>query len=170
MGDSLGLARGIVEVVASRAEWPARYTVLECRLRKLLGSAVLIEHVGSTSVPGLAAKPILDVAVLMTRDMTVEQIIGVLGAEFEYRGDSGSEGGLLFVEQSAPGVRTAHIHVVNHGDPQWERYLRVRDRLRSDPVAREAYARLKTELAARFPDDRAAYTEAKDSYIRTLYA
>ena len=117
-------------------------------------------------MPGLLAKPILDLAVLRRRGTDVIERLAALG--YEFRGDAGDEGGLVFVLSDRPLHRIAHVHVVSDGDPQWSRYLAVRDRLRADPAARAAYAELKLELAARFPRDRPAYTAGKDAFIASL--
>lgn len=83
-----------------------------------------------------------------------------------YRGDGGDNGGHLFVKESAPDVRTVHLHVVVYGDWQWQNYLRFRDLLRWDGHLRREYAILKQELGVRYADDRKAYTAAKEDFIR----
>lgn len=140
------------------------------RLESALGElAIAVEHVGSTAVPGLAAKPILDVAVGLAPGTCTENVMVALEPlGLIHRGDKGDSGGVLFVMEDKPEHRLAHIHVVGYGDGQWRRYLRVRDRLRADPDARAAYAALKQDLAERFPDDRASYTAGKDSFLATL--
>jgi GrpB-like predicted nucleotidyltransferase (UPF0157 family) len=85
-----------------------------------------------------------------------------------YRGDEGGEGGHLFVLEDEPEHRIAHIHLLSSGDPQWTRYLAFRDRLREDAAARAEYGHLKRQLADQFPDDRGAYTAAKESFIQGL--
>jgi GrpB-like predicted nucleotidyltransferase (UPF0157 family) len=81
-----------------------------------------------------------------------------------------SEGGVLFVLESAPGHRIAHVHLVAYGDEAWVRYLAFRDRLRIDAAARESYRALKQRLAERFPDNRAAYTAGKERFIAVTLA
>jgi GrpB-like predicted nucleotidyltransferase (UPF0157 family) len=121
------------------------------------------------SVPGLLAKPVLDIAVRLAPDAQLDRVVEALTAKgFEFRGDKGAEGGALFVLSDGPEHRVAHIHVVEHDDPQWDRYLIVRDRLRSDPGARAAYGALKGRLAEQHPSDRASYTAAKSGFIADL--
>jgi GrpB-like predicted nucleotidyltransferase (UPF0157 family) len=166
----LGLAYGTVDVVDHDPRWLAIGAQLAHQLRDLTGRlAVAVAHVGSTAVPGLAAKPIIDIAIRLAIDVEPEAAIAVLqSAGWTYRGDKGSEGGLLFVAESAPGQRTAHVHVVTYNAASWHNYLTVRDRLRRNPQQVAAYAALKRDLAVRFADDRAAYTAAKADFIARL--
>lgn len=165
-----GLAYGTVKVVAHDAGWAHLAADHIARIRTALGaSAVTVEHVGSTAVAGLPAKPIVDLAVLLAVDADPEQIIDRLcGYGYVFRGDKGDAGGMLFVAETTPHVRVAHVHVLPDGDPQWARYLAVRDRLRDQPHLADAYANLKIRLAAEHAYDRAAYTAAKDSFLAEL--
>jgi GrpB-like predicted nucleotidyltransferase (UPF0157 family) len=130
-----------------------------------------VEHIGSTAVLGLVAKPILDLSVALAAEADTESVFRKLEqAGYTYRGDAGDEGGLVFVLDARPLHRIAHVHAIRHGDAQWRRYLDVRDRLRSDPRARAAYADLKRDLATKFPHNRAAYTAAKTEFIQRLSA
>lgn len=167
---AVGLRRGTVELAASHAAWPRLAAALLDRLLAALGAlAIDGEHVGSTAVPGLVAKPILDLAILLAPDADEREAIDRLEREgTEFRGDQGADGGLVFVLEPDADHRWAHVHVVRHGDPQWDRYLAFRDRLRSDPGVAEAYAAHKRELAARFTEDRESYTEGKAALIQRL--
>ncbi len=132
----------------------------------LAGRTAGIEHVGSTAVDGLVAKPIVDVAVRFRAGVDEHDVVWDLEARgYRFRGDKDGEGGLLFVVEDEPRRRIVHVHVVRDGDRQWQRYLRSRDRLRTKPDVREAYTVLKKELAWRFADDRAAYTAAKCAFL-----
>ncbi|MCM6774483.1 GrpB family protein [Nocardia sp. CDC159] len=166
----LGLAKGAVRVLESQPGWPKVFEQLASRLWPALGDlAVAIEHVGSTAVPDLPAKPIVDIAVGLAADTQLVDVITTLTPlGYEFRGDKHQDGGWLFVYSTRPLYRVAHVHAVRHGDPQWRRYLMFRDRLRSDPAARRAYAQLKCQLAAQHADDRQAYTSAKNSLITKL--
>ncbi|WP_253751219.1 GrpB family protein [Hamadaea flava] len=128
-----------------------------------------VEHIGSTSVPGLAAKPVIDLAVRQGPGVPFDPARDALtGAGYIYRGDAGPDGGQVFVKESEAWVRIIHLHVVAADDPQWSRYLAVRDRLRADPDAVTRYSTLKRDLAARHADDRRAYTRAKTDFIQDL--
>lgn len=166
MTEGLGLTHGSVRVVDYDPRWEHAYRRLEAELRRKLGENLAdVAHVGSTSVPGLAAKPILDVAVLLAPDASVPKLAG-----FTYRGDKGSNGGHLFIAELAAKTVTAHIHVIMQGDEQWQHYLAIRDRLRIDPQARADYAELKHRLAEEFPDNRGRYTAAKAEFLARLIA
>ena len=168
----IGLERGTVRVVPSDDEWPVAFTQERHCLCKHIGHLVLdIQHVGSTAVPGLAAKPIIDIAVAVASPADVQRCRPLL-VKLGYidRGDRGREGGHVFVKENAPEVRTHHLHVVTIDDPQWPNFLRFRDRLRADAALRKEYAALKWKLQERFSGDRQGYTAAKDAFIRRVLA
>ncbi len=133
-----------------------------------LGGAVAIEHVGSTSVPGLPAKPILDIALALADALTAPTIDRLTAIGYIDCGDKGGDGGHLLVKESSPGVRTVHLHVVAHGDDNWRAYMIFRDALRRCPPLRDAYAALKRHLAAQLPDDRPRYTASKHGFIQSV--
>lgn len=165
----LGLEYGTVCLAKARAEWGVLARRLADDVARALSSAAAgVEHVGSTAVPGLVAKPIIDLAAGVgdARPEAVRQPLERLG--YQYRGDAGEHGGLVFVLDDRPRHRVAHVHVVEYGGSQWRRYLAFRDLLRSDASARAAYARLKIGLARTYPDDRKAYQDAKDGLVRDL--
>ena len=137
--------------------------------RTLTDNSAAVEHVGSTAGAGLLAKPILDIAARAAPAISSDAIIErLVAAGWEFRGDSGSSGGLVFVLSVRPDHRVAHLHVVGADDPQWGHYLALRDHLRSDPGARAAYEAVKLRLAQAHPADRAAYTDGKNEIVRHL--
>ena len=172
-GDAvLGLTYGEVRLVPSDPGWPSAFERLAAQLQATLGDTVVaVEHVGSTAVPGLIAKPILDIALGVAPGVDPVQVIGALQPlGYQFRGDKGDEGGMLLVKEDRPAHRVAHLHLVGYGDQQWRRWVAVRDRLRVDPAARAAYAQLKRRLAAQYPGDRSAYTAGKEAFIAQLLA
>lgn len=166
----LGLDYGTVGLAAARPEWVELAERLAEAIRVKLGrSAVSVEHVGSSAVPGLAAKPIIDFAIGVRPHIPpalVKKPLEELG--YQFRGDAGDQGGLVFVLEDRPKHRVVHLHVVDHGGVQWRRYLTFRDLLLTNADARERYEHMKRELAAKFPRDRSAYTAAKESLVRGL--
>ncbi len=113
-----------------------------------------VEHIGSSAVVGLLAKPIVDLAVGSTDDAQWRDIRARLEAlDWIYRGDAGDEGGHVFVLDAREWFRVAHLHVVLHEGMQWQNYLRFRDRLRSDPAARARYEDTKLVLASRHSNE-----------------
>ncbi len=168
----LGLRRSEVALHDHDERWSMVFLHHAEVVRRALASHVRgIEHVGSTAVEGLVAKPVVDVAVRLAPAGDEANAIASLEARrYVFRGNKNHRGGLLFVAEDPPHRRTVHLHVLRHDDPQWERYLRLRDLLRTDEGARRDYAACKRELAGRFPEDRAAYTMAKGLFIETLLA
>jgi len=166
----LGLDYGTVRLTPARSEWAAIAERLAAAIRAALGERALeIEHVGSAAVPGLLAKPILDIAVGVGAEAPTDAVKERLeGLGYEFRGNAGDSGGLVFVLSDRPRHRVAHVHVVEHGGPPWHRYLAFRDLLREHEPARAVYERTKGELAERFPNDRKSYTSAKEEIVRSL--
>ncbi len=167
---TLGLTKGEVALVDPAPQWDRLAARLADEIRHRLGPLVVaVEHIGSSAVPALATKPILDFAVGLTA--TADPAVATDALQslgYEYRGDAGEAGGLVLVLSDRPHHRLAHLHAVRFGDRQWCRYLQFRDRLRADPATRRAYAALKRSLAARFRDDREGYTDAKSAFIERV--
>lgn len=166
----IGLRRFTVQVVEHDPRWSA-LAADECREAILVCGNLLVDvqHVGSTSVPDLPAKPILDIAAgAASPDAIPELVQRLIGIGYIYRGDGGDEGGHLFVMESSPDVRKIHLHVVEHNGTQWCNYLRFRDLLRRNPDIRNRYAELKRELEKRFRNDRESYTAFKNDFIRGI--
>ncbi len=148
--------------------WPAAFEQIRARVAVALGElAVGIEHVGSTAVPGLAAKPILDVDAIVRNDAHVEEAIRRLArAGFAHLGDLGIAGREAF--RSPAGLPRNHLYVCAVATPELRAHLALRDALRADPALAERYAALKRELAAKYRDDRDAYAEGKSAFIRSV--
>jgi len=131
--------------------------------------AIAVEHVGSTSVEGILAKPVIDLAVGVTDGVDRSAVAArLVELGYLYRGDAGEDGGLLFMLESRPWVRVVHAHVVELGGRQWRDYLALRSVLRSSADARDAYGRVKVDLAAAAPDDPRGYTDGKTEVVRRL--
>ena len=166
----LGLAKEEVRLERGDAGWFVVADALITQIGDSLGvRAAAVEHIGSSSVPGLLAKPIIDIAVMLAADVSTELAVKVLeGLGYEYRGDAGNAGGLVFVLSVRPNHRVAHLHVLRPGDEQWDFYLSFRDRLRRDAQARADYENAKRALADTYHHDRKAYTDGKDDVVRRL--
>lgn len=166
----LGAPYGQVVLCESDRRWADVFSHHAEVIRRSIGEpAAAVEHIGSTAVAGLVAKPIVDIALRLAPEAPAGMMVEALvGAGYEFRGDKGEMGGLFFVAEDRRHRPVAHVHVVMHGDPQWGRYLAVRDRLRADPAARRRYQGVKRELAERFPSDRPAYTAGKALVIATF--
>jgi GrpB-like predicted nucleotidyltransferase (UPF0157 family) len=132
-------------------------------------SAAAVEQIGSASVAGLLAKPIVDLAVGLAPEHPLGQVRSRLESEgWIYRGDAGADGGHVVVLEDRPWHRVAHAHVVPVGGDQWRNYLRLRDLLRESPSARERYAAVKRRLLDEVGNDRSAYTTGKSDVVLSL--
>jgi GrpB-like predicted nucleotidyltransferase (UPF0157 family) len=132
----------------------------------------VLEHIGSTSVPGLCAKPVLDVLLGVSSLGDVEASISALAsAGFMYRPsyEVAIPDRRYFVRPEGETVRV-HLHAVLLGGPLWQQHLYFRNALRKEPLLLEQYAVLKRALAAAHAGDKAAYTEAKAPFIRQVLA
>jgi GrpB-like predicted nucleotidyltransferase (UPF0157 family) len=147
-------------------QWPEQFRRIERELRSALGElAVAVEHVGSTSVPGLAAKPIIDVNVVIDSPAALPTVIDRLAAAgYQHRGDLGIVGRDAF--KAPPGEPQRHVYVCARDATALHEQLAFRDFLRESPQAAEAYAALKREIAASCNGDRTAYTERKTEFVR----
>ena len=166
----LGLQRGTIRIVAADPAWATDFAEEHERLHAAIGHLVLdIQHIGSTAVPGLDAKPIIDIAIAVASPSAIEHCRpSLLAMGYQDRGDGGSDGGYLFVKESVSEVRTHHLHIVALDDPQWSNYQQFRDQLRTDDTLRDAYGALKHRLKDDFAHNRRGYTDAKGPFIRRV--
>jgi GrpB-like predicted nucleotidyltransferase (UPF0157 family) len=165
---SIGLRRGAVILRDYDPRWVDEFAQEAARLQALLGGHVLIEHVGSTAVPGLPAKPLIDIALAFaSRDALEDARDRLMGAGYDYRGDFGDRGGVILAK-GPDGNRTHLLHLVERTDNQWDRYLAFRDALRADAALRDEYAATKQRLSAGYWDDREAYVEGKRPFIERV--
>lgn len=157
----------IVEIVPYNPDWPGLFQEEAGRLRQALGDLVIeIYHMGSTSIPEMKAKPIIDIMVEVENIDQVDQYndqLAMLG--YDAMGEFGIPGRRFF-RRNQDNVRTHHIHFFQTGHPEIERLLTFRDYLANHPEDAAAYASLKEELAQRFRLDRERYTEAKTDFIQ----
>ena len=155
-----------VQVVPYDEAWPQLFEAEAEQIRAALGSELrVIEHVGSTSVPGLAAKPVIDIAISV--ESLAELDVGALEA-LGYRY-------VPAFEEELPNRRyftrgDYHVHAYEQEHEEFMDYIRFRDYLRTHPEDAQAYGDLKLTLAAEFLDDRAGYQEAKAPYVARLVA
>lgn len=157
-----------IEIVDADPVWARRFAAERARLAPLLGGAE-IEHIGSTAVPGLAAKPIVDVmALVLDVDAPVAALVQEGGYVFPEAYNAQLTGRRWLCRPSAE-HREYHLHLVSDG-AELERHVRFRDRLRADPELAAEYARMKRDLAARLAGDREAYTAAKSDFVARVEA
>jgi len=154
--------------------WP---TLFEKEKNLILGAVgcivVGIEHIGSTAVPGLEAKPIIDILVAVSHLSDARRCIEplkVLGYEYQPRLEADIPERRFFGKGVPPREQHYHLHMVELRSDFWERHLLFRDYLRAHPEVAQEYQRLKTQLAAEYGRNREGYTEAKTPFIESIVA
>lgn len=165
-------ARERVEVVAHDPAWAERAArdVRDLGRRLSPWLVTSVEHIGSTAIPGLPAKPIID----LMADVRCFDVVPELEAALRPAGwhlvppELDRRAWRRFFVKVVDDRRVAHLHVVVAGEPRWTEQLVFRDRLRNDAALRDDYARVKLAAAARHADDREAYTAAKAGFIRDV--
>jgi len=165
----VGTTYGRVEIVAYQLSWPECFSREEIILRDALGEDVIeIEHVGSTSIDGMDAKPTIDILVGVSELTNADYYLDKLaGAGYEFRPSHPVPGRLHFAKID-DGLRTHNLSVTVHRSEFWQTHILFRDYLRDHPCAVAAYARLKQELARKYPDDTIRYTEGKNQFIEAI--
>jgi GrpB-like predicted nucleotidyltransferase (UPF0157 family) len=160
-----------IQIAPYNPTWPARFEAERELLAAAIGGVATggVHHVGSTAVSGLAAKPTVDILVGVDSLEASLACFGPLaGLEYLYAPYLPEE--MHWFCKPDPNRREFHLHLIPTGSQRCRDELAFRDRLRADPGLASAYAALKLDLAARFPTDRDAYTEAKAAFIRTALA
>ncbi|HAU1604270.1 TPA: GNAT family N-acetyltransferase [Legionella pneumophila] len=158
----------LIKVVPYDSSWSMQFEQEAEQIKKALGNNCIdIHHIGSTSVPGLAAKPVIDmipVILDLSKVDSANTAMRTLG--YEAKGEYGIPFRRYF--QKGDNQRTHHAHVFELGNSEIERHLKFRDWMRSHPEDREAYARLKQELARQYSDDITAYCLGKEDFIAII--
>ena len=164
----IGLERGIVRVCSYTAEWKRLFEQERACLQAAIGEYVLdIQHVGSTSIPGMAAKPIIDIGIAVRNFQEAAVCIEpVVELGYEYRGENGIPRRHFFVKRDPR--TTHHVHVNEADGRDWENQVFFRDYLIQHPGVAQGYAKLKLELARLFPTDRPAYLDGKAALIERV--
>lgn len=151
--------------------WPGIYRAERKFLKHTLGKlAISISHIGSTAVPGLCAKPILDILLVVSSIEKAEKNLSHFAC-CGYRVKPREEDpvpGRLFFSKDIDGLRCFHLHVTEAGSTFCKEHLRFRNILRKDPKAAQAYSQLKLRLSKRFPNERNAYIEGKAKFISQI--
>jgi len=162
----LGLNRKSVKLVAHEKKWKTLYEREEKLLRLAVGEFLIsIEHIGSTAIPQIVAKPIIDVIVGVENLTDVEKyLLPLKKIGYEYRGEQGIVGRPFF-RKGPEAVSTHHLSVVRFGGEIWRKHLLFRDYLRRHTEAARRYDELKKELAVKFKNNREAYTNGKTEFV-----
>ena len=160
----------IVEVVPYDSNWPNLFEAEAKLLSKALGNnCIAIHHIGSTSIPGLSAKPILDILPVVKDIVKVDKATkAMIALGYEVKGEAGMAFRRFF--QKGNPSRTHNIHLYEKEDPEISRYLNFRDWMRAHPEDALAYATLKVKLAKEFPHDIFHYCSGKDAFVASIDA
>jgi GrpB-like predicted nucleotidyltransferase (UPF0157 family) len=163
-----------IEIVNYDPRWPQRFALESARIRQMLTEPLLeIEHHGSTAVPGLAAKPVVDMLVAVDSMARAARYAAVL-IEYGYEAVEARYRELwperIVLVRREHGVRIAHVHLMLRAHPVWQRLLAFRDYLRRHPDVAAEYAALKRSLAGDHGGDRHAYMSAKGEFIERVTA
>jgi GrpB-like predicted nucleotidyltransferase (UPF0157 family) len=154
-------------VVPHDPAWAGAFAQEAEALQDAFGAtAVRVEHVGSTSIPGILAKPVIDILVAASDLGAVDRLTGALRAlGYEAKGEYGIAGRRYFRKSNAAGVRTHHVHVFRDGVPEIARHLAFRDYLRAHPGIARVYSDLKADLTAGQGRNGRDYQDAKSDWI-----
>jgi GrpB-like predicted nucleotidyltransferase (UPF0157 family) len=160
-----------ITVVPYRASWPAEFEVSARQVTEAFGPRLVeIHHIGSTAIPGILAKPVIDMlAVVDAVDRLDEMNPRMVALGYEAMGEFGIAGRRYFRRDDARGNRTHQVHAFAAGSPDVERHVAFRDFMRAHREWAEAYDALKRELT-RKPIDIEAYMDGKDAFIKDAQA
>lgn len=166
--DVIGLRRRTVKLSPHNKKWGALFEKeKELLIRRLDGLVTDIQHIGSTAIPGISAKPIIDMALGLSTLSDARKLIKPLtDLRYTWRKTAGSSRRWLFVKGPEE-QRTHYLHVMRYNGDTWKRDVLFRDYLRANPAYAERYEKLKTALARKYGDNRGMYTKSKASFIRT---
>lgn len=166
----LGLKRGTVELVSHQEVWHEKAVMAIDVLKTVLGdTAIDIQHVGSTAICGIHAKPIIDIVVGVKDLGDIKLFVEELAQEgIVFRKEDIAEQLLFVIGDFEKNFRTHHIHVVQYGSEAWHNYINFRDYLNAFPEKAADYDALKRHLAVEYANDRGSYTSGKQELITHL--
>lgn len=147
--------------------WPAMFEAEAARIEAACaGLAIRLEHIGSTAIPGMSAKPVIDIlAGRPPQSRATDYIPAIRQLGYEHKGAHGVPGREYF-RRGRP--RSHHVHLVSWSSTVWEEHLLFRDRLRANPALARDYDAVKRDLAIAYANDRRGYTDAKGPFIRSV--
>ncbi|HEX8289676.1 MAG TPA: GrpB family protein [Pyrinomonadaceae bacterium] len=163
----IGLPQGIVKLAEYNSDWQRIYAAEAKVLRGLICEYIAdVQHIGSTSVEGLIAKPVIDIVIGAKKLGNVSFCISPLESiGYEYKGENGISERYYFGKGNP---RLFHLHFVEYEGNLWKNYINFRNRLCENADLRDEYASLKRNLALQFEHNRAAYTDSKTSFIEKV--
>lgn len=158
----------IISVVPYDPSWPEQFELEAAKIQQALGdNCIHIHHIGSTAVPGLDAKPVIDMIPVVKNIRTVDSCNEVMEAlGYSVEGEFGTPFRRFFIKGGDQ--RTHNIHVYEKGNPEIERHVTFRDHLRAHPDVAAEYAKLKQEVASKSPHDIVAYCNGKTEWVTEI--
>ena len=161
-----------VFVLPYNEQWEQDFLIIKAELVNALGQLIIgIEHVGSTSVRGLSAKPIIDIDVVIKDQSVLKDVVSALGKiGYQHEGDLGIAGREAFRYEGKEHLRKHHLYVCPEDSPELKRHIAFRDHLRTHPDAVREYSHIKEEAAKQYPNDIERYIEHKSPFIEKIYA
>lgn len=166
----LGLKRDTVELIPHQTIWEEDAAKTILLLKSILNDvAIDIQHVGSTAIKNICAKPIIDIAVGIKSLSSIKPYIGLLEEEgIIFRKEDVARQLLFVIGDFEKDIRTHHIHFVEWDSVEWNNYIYFRDYLNAFPKYAKEYEDLKKTLASEFFDDRGSYTAGKEEFIKRI--
>lgn len=158
-----------IEVVPYRSHWPSLFRMEARKIAAVLANElILIHHIGSTAIPRIKAKPVID-CLIEVRDIDSVDLFNdsIMALGYDPRGENGIAGRRYF-NKARGSIHTHHLHIFQLGHPEIARHLNFRDFLRAHPEQAQAYSRIKEDLAQKFKHDSEAYTEGKTIFVNEI--
>ncbi len=163
---------GQVIIVDYDPNWPQMYEQEKARIQDAIGEYLIdIQHVGSTSIPGLSAKPIIDIMPIIRDIALIPYCVQPLESlDYAYFGENGISGRHYFRKPAdiTSQPHTYHLHIVDKGHDQWAMMLLFREYMLLHPESVQQYDVLKRKLATKYDSDRVGYTNAKEPFVRSI--
>lgn len=158
-----------VEVIPYDAAWVKKFLEERLQLLAILDANVVsIDHIGSTAIPDMPAKPVIDILISVIKINTVDAYNDkMVTFGYEIKGEFGIVGRRFFLK-NVNGERSYHVHIFQHGNPELQRHIKFRDYMITHPAEAAQYAELKIKLAQLFPDNITAYCEGKNNFIKEI--
>lgn len=159
-----------VEVVPYNPQWKKAFDAESQRITTVLAeNIVFVHHIGSTAIPGIYAKPVIDFLIEVKNiDLITKQTPAMEKLGYEAMGEFGLIGRRYFRQENPPGTRIHHVHIYATNSPEIERHLAFRDYMIAHPQNAEQYSQLKQKLAQKYPYDIESYMDGKDEFITRM--
>lgn len=165
----IGLKKGSVRLVPHNSKWKELFREeKESLLKDFPGKILKVSHGGSTAIPGISAKPLIDIFAVVPSLQVAEEIqpeLEKLG--YEYRGEEGIPERRFYVKGDRSN-RTHNLHLVEESSREWKNHILIKNYYLKYPAAAQEYAKIKEQLAKDFPEDRRAYGSGKDAFIKEI--